>query len=230
MLNVDSREPHIISVGLQNDGIPVTRTQLTVGDYSFSDKGGHTVLITRKAADLFSSIFSGHFSSEIQRCMALLHSEGGGQLWWLQEGAWVGTVEKGILHPYSQKSHNASPKLIPSTQISMQVAGLYYLTTASMKESAVAIAALYRRGKAGWPSNLPLRLERAPLKWHRDDKAQRITRLMALWPRLSERSAAALLAKYGSIALIMYTAENADNMGVPGIGPKMIANFREVIS
>lgn len=240
MLSCDSREPDVIIAGLRATGVPITREQRAVGDYAFDDQDGLPCLITRKAADLGDSLFSGHFGEEIQHCITFLKSSGGGHLWWLQEGAWRASQDgslKGISHtcPPSNrhstgvdKTHDAIYTLIPNLQISLQAGGVYYITTASLWESTTTIAALYHRGKAGWPTGLPLRMDRPTLHWHRDDEWRHTARLMALWPRLSERLAADLLAQHGSIVNIIKAVEN-NTLTCPGIGTKMLASLKSVV-
>lgn len=239
VLSCDSREPKVVTDFLRQV-VPIKVEQRVIGDYAFEDCDGYLNLITRKAADFGESLFSGHFGEEVQGCMTLLKSLGMGRLWWLQEGPWfssrrpqVDLSEFGICHAIhadgftQDKSHDAAYSLIPATQISMQCAGVYYLTTTNMMETARTIGILYDRGQRGWPSGLPMRLQRPTLRWHRDDEFRRIARLMSLWPRLSERQAAGLLAQYHSIAAIIQAVKD-DSLTFPGIGDKMRKSFREV--
>ena len=233
---VDTREPLSIYQALVKIGCLTKREQLAIGDYTFNDAKQQVVVVTRKSGDLFDSFFDGHFADEIQRCMNYITSNGGGTLWWLQEGPWRAQSDgnheviehQRLIVPPPNRVHEAGYNLIPSLQIASQCAGLYYLTTSSHWETARAIEVLYIRAQLGWPISLITRLHRAPLKVGRDDEMQRTRRLMTLWPRLSERQAKALLLKYGSIYQIVEEM-HTNTLTLPGIGAKMKEAFRRVI-
>ena len=93
-ITVDTREVNAKSNAalipdLKDLGLSVDKQQLDVGDYILHDAEGEISLVTRKAGDLYTSIFDGHFADELNRCMKLIESLGGrGKLFWIQEGLW----------------------------------------------------------------------------------------------------------------------------------------------
>ena len=92
------------------------------------------------------------------------------------------------------------------------------------------LATLYKQGQKGWPSGLALSLNRKVAKWQRDDAAQRVARLMSLWPRLSENKSRALLKAPGDIGTIVALAkDNPPALYVRGIGVGMVDAFRAVV-
>ena len=63
---VDTRETNhksnaALIPDLINLGLSVSREQLDVGDYILYDREDEIVIVSRKAGDLFTSIFDGHF-------------------------------------------------------------------------------------------------------------------------------------------------------------------------
>ncbi len=242
---VDTREPVAIIEELEKLGRTVDRQQLDVSDFMMFDVNGSPSLVSRKASDLFQSIFSGHFADELNRCMNFIESFGmGGKLFWLQEGEWstgYPTGGKGGMKYYkragpdyfrsSDNSHRgASEKVYGNVQLSLQAAGLWFVSTGTLHETALMLNAIYERGMQGWPSRMTSALKRPELKWGDDSRAQR---LMALWPHLKEASAVTLLDKYttiGTLVSMMRAGDGKELLKIEGIGKKGIENFEEAIS
>ena len=237
MLTVDSREPREFMMDLEEAGIPVQRRMMDVGDFGFNDKDEDLILVTRKATDLFTSVNSGHFQDELDGCMAALHSYGGGRLFWILEGVWAAGMpsQTGGMAYFKRKGPDwfrketacgNSPKSLLGMQISVQSAGVQFLWTPDAKATVDMLAALYRRGQEGWPTNLTQRLTKRPLKWSKSSKVQH---LMGLWPRLTERQAMALLAEFGTINDVISAARNETLGAVKGIGKQSVKNLLEVL-
>ena len=232
-LVVDSREPDKMHVWLTRLGVPAERRQLAVADYRFLDRDDKLVLISRKAGDLLDSVFSGHFADELTRCITLIESHGGGRLIYLQEGLWEASEGDSARLYRGSASSDTAASVPVATQISLQSAGLMFLATNSPWGTAVALASLYSRAQRGWPSKLMMSLPRPELRWNRneDDEFKKTARLMALWPRLSEQQAVTLLTEHGNIGAIVALAklEPSPLTITPGVGPKLLDNFRKVV-
>jgi len=245
---VDTREPDAIIPELEDLGLSVGREMLDVGDYILHDCDDEPVLVSRKAGDLFASIFDGHFSDELNRCIAYIESFGGrGRLIWIQEGVWSTAYPQGGTGGmrYFKRSGpkwfrdsgnhvGSSENVLLNVQLSLQSAGIQFVQTFSLHETALALAAIHKRGQQGWPSKLTSHLRRPQLRWSEDSKVQR---LMALWPNLKEQPAIELIHTFVDISTIMMLANNyweTDDekklLAVKGIGKKGLTNFQEAIS
>ncbi len=244
-ITVDTREPVELIDELQALGRTTDRQQMDVSDFTMHDVDEALILVSRKAGDLFTSIFSGHFADELNKCMNFIESNGtGGKLFWLQEGAWSTGFPKGgsggvkyfkrsgpDWFRSSDNSHRgASEKVYGNVQLSLQAAGLWFVQTGTLHETALMLNAIFERGQQGWPSRMTSSLRRPELRWGEDSKVQR---LMALWPHLKEQAATGLLYQVGSIGDIVEMALNGEEkalMSVEGVGKKGIENFKEAIS
>jgi ERCC4-type nuclease len=240
---IDDREKPIgaIDSELQVLGVSTKRERLDVGDYLLYDNQDQLVLVTRKAADLFTSTFDGHFSDELNRCIEAITSYGGGRLFWLLEGIWATGYPNGSggmkyfkrsgipWFRYAGTDSGTAESAFANMQVSLQSAGVEYVTSSSLHETALLLAAIYQRAQDGWPSKLTQGLARPTLKWSDDTRAQR---LMGLWPHLREQVAVELLAEYESIGNILAMVREGDHkrlLQVPGIGKKGLQNLLEVI-
>lgn len=250
---VDSRETRNIKTGrqdildyLKQENVPVESQQLQVGDYWLYDSAEELVLVSRKAADFTDSLYSGHMADELDRCIELIHSYGGGKLFFLLEGPWASSFpnsKKGIGHFKrsgeswfrKQTSSGSSYKVIPGTQISLQTAGLDLLVTNSVHESAMALVSLWERARAGWPTKLTQGISRPELRWHNknDVEGQKVLRLMALWPHLREEVAFELLRQFGTIGTIIDEVRTEGKpknlLAIKGVGTTGIENFRSIV-
>lgn len=239
---VDDREPDAILPELKALGLSVKPERLDVSDYFLHDCDDEPVLVSRKAGDLFTSIFDGHFADELNRCMKFIESFGGrGKLFWLQEGTWSTAYPQGGTGGmnYFKRSgpkwfrsgdnHNgASEKVLANVQLSLQSAGIQFVTTGTLHETALMLAAIHKRGQQGWPSKLTSALQRPQLRWSEDSRVQR---LMAVWPHLKEQPAIALIHEFGSVYRICSLAiENEKKLlAVRGVGKTGIQNLLEAI-
>ena len=212
-----------------------------MGDYILHDCDDEVVLVSRKAGDLFASIFDGHFGDELNRCMKYIESfGGGGKLFWLQEGIWSTAYPsggKGGMNYFKRSGSQwfrstyhtgASEKALPNVQLSLQSAGIQYVTTGSIHETALMLAAIHQRGQQGWPSKLTSALKRPRLRWSEDSRVQR---LMSVWPHLQEQPAIALIHQFHSISAIVRLALNNEKklLTVKGVGKTGLQNFQEAI-
>ncbi len=243
---VDTREPNkpenSICTELRDLGMTIERKMLDVGDFISYDCDDEIIIVSRKAGDLFESIFSGHFSDELNRCINLIESfGGGGKLFWLQEGVWSTAYPsggKGGMNYFkrsgpqwfrSSDNHNgASENVMGNVQISLQSAGIYFVQTGSLHETALMLASIYKRGQQGWPSKLTSALHRPVLKWSEDSRVQR---LMGLWPHLKEQAAINVVAKFGSIPNIINLAleDEKQLLAVDKVGKTGLQNFQEAL-
>ncbi len=240
MLTVDSREPVEIDHHFRDGGMETLhRTKLDVGDYMWYDADEALILLSRKASDYTQSIFSGHLEDELERCIEAIHSYGSGRLIFLLEGKWTsgyGDGKRGLAN-FRRQGPRSFVKRFESRagylthvgmQASMLAAGISFVETGSLQETAVMIASLYRRAQDGWPTSLGSRMAPPTVKLTNDDT---VRRLLAIWPRLRERQAIELLAFYGSIGEIVKVAREIPEalFARPGIGDGLIKNFQEVI-
>ena len=241
---VDDREPKGIEDLIYALGVPARRGRLDVGDYTFFDKSGGLILISRKGSDLMSSLFSGHMKDEFNKCINLVHSYGaGGKVIYLQEGVWANNWKGGVGHFVRQgpksfgirTKHQRTKASLPiSTQISAQSAGVWFLSVPDQYDLAGTLVSLYERGQQGWPTTLHRGLKPQPLvkTSKKDPNYTKIQRLQGLWPRLSENLAKALIKEYTTIAHIVDVAVRnpAELENIKGIGEKLMINFEEAIS
>lgn len=239
---IDTREPDALVPELEDLGLSTKREMMDVGDYLLHDCDDEVVLVSRKAGDLFTSIFDGHFADELNRCMKFIESfGGGGKLFWLQEGIWSTAYPQGGTGGmnYFKRSgpkwfrsgdnHNgASQKVLANIQLSLQSAGLYFVTTGTLHETALMLAAIHERGQQGWPSKLTSALRRPVLRWSEDSRVQR---LMAIWPHLKEQPAIALIHEFGGISDIcnLVLSDEKKLLAIKGVGKDGIRNFKEAI-
>lgn len=244
-VTVDSRETRTkaghqeVVQHLQQMGTPVESQQLQVGDYWLEDVAGGLVLVSRKSADFIPSLYDGHFSDELERCITTIKAWGDGHLFFLLEGPWA-TADKGRGLAHFKRSgkqwfrrhyeSGASPKVLPGTQISLQTAGVNVITSNSVYDSALALTSLWERARAGWPTKLTQGLRRPELRWHKD--GQKALRLMSLWPHLREEVAFELLRQYESVGAVLDAARQnpKDLLLIKGIGKTGLNNLLEVIN
>ena len=235
ILKIDDREPKEMGSLLTTLGIPNKRERQDTGDFFWLDTDGLPVVVTRKASDLFQSLFSGHFSDELNRCATLINSLGGGKLIWLIEGPWSGTMvgsghfkKRGINWFKRFGSTGAHIRTYFHAQASAIAGGVAIVHTTSVKETAEMLAVLYNRSQEGWPSKLAHPLKLPPLQFVDDT---RTVRLQGLWPRLPQKEAQTLLTKYGSVGKILEVAlhDPQEFKQVKGIGPMLVQNLIGVI-
>lgn len=242
---VDTREPNKpgknICDELRDLGLTTERQQLEVGDFISYDCDDEIIIVSRKAGDLFTSVFDGHFSDELNRSINLIESlGGGGHLFWLQEGIWTSGYPsgKGGMHYFERSgpkwfrasgNHNgASENVLPNVELSLWAAGIGLVTSFSLHETALMLAAIYNRGQQGWPSKLTSALKRPTLRWSEDS---RIQRLMALIPHLNEQVAGQLLHDFGTIGGIIDIAKKNPEklLETKGFGKKGLANLQNTV-
>ncbi len=219
--------------------VPFDVDRHDVADYFFWDSNQEPVLITRKAGDLLTSVFDGHLQDEIERCINFIKSFGGeGKLFWLLEGVWSHASFDGGIGYFKRsgaewfrrvQDSGADPYLLPGLQVSAQTAGLHFISTGDLYDTALMLKQIYTRGMNDWPTKLITRLPRPKLKWGGDS---RIARLMAIWPSLNETTATNLLLRYATIWDVLeavrsdpkeFSKENK------GIGAKGVLNIQEVL-
>ena len=206
--------------------------KLNSADYLFTDKSNGLILITRKSSDLFDSIHSGHFQDELERCINEINEYGKGRLFWIQEGPWA-AIEGDIAYYKhanrdwfrQSKRHRDRPIGFPAMQISLQSAGGMFIWTATLYDTALALASLYRRGKDGWPTKFTYSPHRPQLRWSND---KRVQCLMGLIPRLREQQAVRMLERFGSIRKVL-EATPEELKEIEGLGPKGIENIQEAL-
>ena len=228
---------------LKDLGLSVDKQQLDVGDYILYDAEGEISLVTRKAGDLYASIFDGHFADELNRCMKLIESLGGrGKLFWIQEGLWSTAYPdggKGGMDYFKRSGpkwfrstfHNgSSEKVFSNVQLSLTMAGIVFLSTGTLHETALMLAAIHERGQQGWPSKLTSSLRRPQLRWSEDSRVQR---LMSIWPHLREASATALIHEFSSVfyivSMAMHPSDYKKLLAVKGVGQQGLSNFQEAL-
>ena len=241
-LLVDDREPRDIMSELTDLGLTVERTRLSVGDFILYDCDDQIVIVSRKAGDLFSSIFDGHFASELNSCINLIESLGGkGKLFWLQEGIWSTAYPQGGTggmnyfkrsgpkwFRHSDNHNGASENVLGNVQLSLQAAGIHFVQTGTLHETALMLKSIHRRGMDGWPTKLTSTLKRPVLRWSEDSRVQR---LMAVWPHLKEQAAINLVSEFGSVRAIVNLAFDEPKLllAIDKVGKTGLTNFQEAL-
>lgn len=244
MIICDTREPRPnaqypkrenIARLIEERGVGTKWEQLEVGDYLLQDADGYPVVVTRKASDLFESVFSGHFKDEIQKCVNLVNSSGGGRVFFLLEGPWatgsggMGFYRKAGPQYFRRVSaHHPAPATLPNLLVSLQSAGIFVVYTTSLPETADALVAIHRRALEGWPTGITKGLKRPELKWSDDS---RVARLMALWPNLREDVAVALLERHQTIREVIRLSQEFPEilLQTHGLGAKGLQNLKSVV-
>lgn len=233
MLLIDDREhsppPTETAKRLAAYGIDAAVKRLDVGDFQFKDWEDGLVLVTRKAADLLTSFYSGHLTDELNRCLKAVLHYGHGSVWFIQDGIWVPMVGgKAAFWRYDGRWRHVCEQSAPSALISaiftdLNTAGVRVVYT---HDVPTTLATLYKKAQKGWPISMNKGLAKAVVlsPWQRDD---RVARLMALWPRLTERLAVGLLRKYGSIADILAAVQDG-TLKHQGVGQKLLDNIKQV--
>ena len=224
---------------------PLTRSH--VGDFQFHDANGGLVIVTRKANDLFDSLYSNHLAEELSQCVKVVSQFGKGSVWFLLDGIFVPTrfdgkdSQIGIytttgrntewLHLQTERA--GQPSMFVGLAASLWAVGVGFVPTTHVPS---ALKNLYGRAQKVdaeglWPSSIMRGVQRPALKWHSDDS--KVGRLTALWPHLKERPASLLIAKFGSIREIGRMVGTGPGckklLEVPGVGIKGIENLKEVV-
>lgn len=229
MLAIDDRE-HMQDLVYRFDklGVPAEIIRLDIGDYSFIDSEGNLNLITRKSSDLLSSVYSGHWQTEINDCVQALVGTGGGRLWYIQEGFYADT-HRGVKYfgGYNEdvfvgKHESSGSRGIHLAQeISVNIVGGHVIHTANTSETIRAIARLYHKGQEGWPTSLTAGIPKRKMSFRHNPKVDVI---MNVWQGCSEKKAVAILKEYGTVwaALEVMKDNPSDLTKIPGIGPKSV--------
>lgn len=248
-IRIDDREkvpPPAVTAGwLQDHGVEAKVDRLTQGDFSFLDGNGGMVLVTRKAKDLFDSVYSKHLNEELEGCIKTVAQYGKGSVWFMLDGIYVPTRFAGKdsqIGVYTTTGRNTEwlhleteragqPTMIAGIAASLWASGIGFLPTTHVPST---LKLLYERGqkvddKGRWPSSISRGVQRPQLKWHSD--TSKVARLMALWPRLPERPASLLMAEFGSIREIVRLAKVDEKklLSIPGVGKTGLTNFKEVL-
>lgn len=239
IFSVDDREPALVTPRLRADhGIPAREERLKVGDYQTHDRDDELVLMTRKAADLVPSIYDGHLTDELEGCLNLLKSSGGGRLFFIQEGTWAPNYKSSGLGYFNRAGprymrraaeRGGSHRVLTGLWLDLNAAGAQIIPTADTEETVLALAGIYERAQEGWPTTIHTPIGRPTLKWNRDS---RIRYLMGLWPRLREEQAAVVLKRWGSIKLALDTAIDKPKFfleNTPGLGKQGLSNLLGVL-
>ncbi len=130
---------------------------------------------------------------------------------------------------HSDNHNGASENVLGNVQLSLQSAGIYFVQTGSLHETALMLASIHKRGQQGWPSKLTSALRRPTLKWSEDSRVQR---LMGLWPHLGEQAAINLVGKFGSIPNIINLAIHGGEkelLAIDKVGKTGLRNFQEAL-
>lgn len=244
MWTCDDREPKkpqsIVQL-IEAQGVDAEFDRLDVGDYMSFDRDEELILVTRKSSDLLSSVFDGHFSDELDGCLNMIDSYGGGRLFFLLEGPWA-NFGSGLAHfkrtggDWFRKGavHSCDRTMLPNLQVSLQTAGIFMVCTTNLVETSEALVAIWQRGQEGWPTTITQGRKRPALKWSKDS---RVSKLMALTPKLPEKTAKAMITQFGDIGAIVDEARKEYKLKskhpllqVEGFGPTLLKNLRDSLS
>lgn len=219
---------------------PYEVEQLQVGDYAITDSLDALVLVSRKASDLFTSLYDGHLQDEFERCIQAVQPDG--KVFFLIEGVWAASSHQGGMgyftragDSYLRKVHETggSIKALPAMLVSLQTAGVFFMPTSDLHETAIALSVIRDRAMRGWPTKLARTSPRPKLQWTRGDDAlaRRVAALMGLWPRLSERQSLGLIHRFHDVGAIVDIARQEPKVltGVKGVGAKAVDNLVGVL-
>lgn len=246
-MSIDDREkmppPAKTAEWLSAHGIEAEVARITVGDFYFTDANGHPVVVTRKSTDLFPSLYNGHLGDEVRACVNFVNQMGGGSVWFMLDGVFapifrrgggsigVYTTSRNAQYLELKSEQSGNPSMFTGLAASMHAIGVGFIPTTHVPSS---LKNLYERAQqvdseGNWPSSLMRGVQTPRLKWHSD--TSKVARLCKLWPHLSERPAAELISKYGSIAAIVDAARNDEKgiLSVKGIGKTSLKNLKGVI-
>ena len=243
---VDDREkkpsPEDTVAALSKMDIPAQIERLGAADYQWQDGEGNLVLVSRKARDLFSSVYSDHLHKELRQCLGVVRDYGGGTVWFLMSAVTAplrGQSGTGVYTPAGDKwfrlrsvEHPKSPRLVEGVFASVQAANVKLMVSTNVPGALATIYEHSQQVKDGvWPTGIGKGVEVPEMKWHTPNS--NVARLCALWPRLQERPASVMIKEFGSIAEIVALAQTDDGikrlLKIEGIGKKGVENFKEVI-
>ena len=243
---IDDREkvppPALTASWLEKRKIPAEVTRLDAADFQFFDANGGLVMVTRKATDLFDSMYSKHLNDELRACIGAVKAYGKGSVWFMLDGIYVGT-HSGNIGVYTSTGQSewlrlknervGDPQLITSLQASLQAVNVNFISTTF---PPAALKVLWERAQkvdeeGQWPSSFMRGTARPDMKWH--SKSTPVAHLCTLWPRLNERAAAEMISKFGSIAKVVELAGTDDGikqlLAIDKVGKKGIENFRGIV-
>jgi len=212
-------------------GIPCTIDRLTAGDYAFLGRGNGLVGIERsEIGNLIQKLRSGELESQLLRCQETYSS-----IILLVEGVYD-QIDK-LLATYNLGNRGYfRTHVYPSTEYGFIMAllvrlselGIEVIHTPNFLCSMTTISTIYhQRTKPEEEHTLfkKTRAIRIPTKLTSNPT---VPRLMALFPRLSEKVAIRLINKYGSIWSILNT-EDSELLEVEGFGKGLLSKLKEGI-
>ena len=231
-LRVDDREPDDFTRKLRADyGIPARRERLAVADFDIVGLD-ELVLVTRKASDLLQSLYNGHLTDELERCVTLIQSYGKGRLIFIQEGVWAPAPggfgyyrRAGPRFFRKTDDRGGAPSALPGLWLSLFSANVGLVPTADHAGTIEALAQIYRRACEGWPSSIAKGMRRPDPKWTGDNRTKH---LMGLWPRLRESQAERILQRWGTVFKALDAVRGDTKkfiMETKGIGEQSVRNL-----
>ena len=229
MLTIDRREIQEHPTIEQLITIPHTIDTLDSADYAFLDCDNEPVGIERaEISDLISKLRSGRLEEQMTRCDQNYHT-----IILLVEGVYdfVG----GFLATYKQSERGYyRTKIYPHTRydhitamlIRLAQMGIEIVHSPNFEASMIVVQTIYHQRtkpeaehslfKRIRPINIPVKLSANPA----------VPRLMALIPRIPEKTAIRLINKYGGIWTILNT-DDKELLTVEGMGKGLVDKLKK---
>jgi ERCC4-type nuclease len=218
LLIVDSREPQSIIDVLKSKAGAEVHT-IETGDYVFDTQDGRRVMIERKAInDLLGSLNSGRLHAQVGR---LLEEADVPML--LLEGHMYCT--RGGRVSDGKRTSGWSYTAVQNILVSLQIAGLYVVQSASTARTPHTIIALYHYFQK--KKHELLRTRQAPLAPPGPYEARLGT--LSTLPGVADETAGKLLDLLGSLEGV-FTASETDLMRVRGIGHSKAQAIRQYLT
>ena len=210
-------------------GIDFIVQRIETGDYVFLDKNSNSTGIERSEInDLMGKLRSGRLEEQLRRCSeeyqrVILLVEGV----YDSVGGFLGVYRKtengyyrNRIYPSTRYEHTAA-LLARLTQLGIEV-----LHTATFDCSMVMVQYIYQQANKDEDSHVLFKRSKGVLLPTKLTTNPAVPRLMALCPRLPERTSIRLLQQYGSIWGVL-NADGEELLKVVGMGKGLLAKLYE---
>ncbi len=211
--------------------IPVTIQRLDAADYCFLDRDNEPVGIERcEIGNLVQKLASGELESQLERCQDNYQ-----HIILLVEGVYDKVEDLLAVHKGSGRGYfrvrvfpHTRYDYVKALEIRLQELGIEYIDTPNFDCSLTTIRTIYnQRTKPEEEHTLfkKSRVLKIPVKY---TKNPAVPRLMALCPRLQEKSAIQLIDKFGSIWSVL-NKDPQELMGIPGVGKVLVRRLYDSV-
>ncbi len=209
--------------------IPVTIQRLDAADYCFLDRDNEPVGIERcEIGNLVQKLASGELENQLERCQDNYQ-----HIFLLVEGVYDKVEELLAVHKGSGRGYfrmrvfpHTRYDYVKALEIRLQELGIEYIDTPNFDCSLTTIRTIYNQRTKPEEEHTLFKKSRVPKIPTRYTNNPAVPRLMALIPRLSEKTAILLIHQFGSIWGIIH-AEESQILEVEGVGKGTLQKLKE---